>query len=139
MDAGVRNRGGDLQLASREAGCVARYLARERQKAELRRERDVVVLAVAKDLGERALADRMGVAPDVIGKVVADAHDRLDGSLPDARGAITARRLSSPGDRWADADAHYEALASGPQLTARRRLQPLASPICSQALGDVGD
>lgn len=124
MDARVRNRGGDLQLASRAAGSVARYLARERQKAEIRRERDVVVLAVTKDLGERVLADRMGVAPVVISKVVADARDRVRGSRPDARGAITARRLSLACHRWADADAHYEALASGPQLTARRSMPP---------------
>lgn len=103
----------DLRLTSAHGGSVAGYLARERQKAELRRERDAVVLALANDLGERGLAACVGVAPTVIGRLVADANDRLQGGLPDAPEAIRARRVSSAGERWAEADAHYEALGSG--------------------------
>jgi hypothetical protein len=124
-----RFRGGDdddVLVEREEATSVARYLERERQKRELRRERDAVVLAIARDLGENGLASCMGVAPGVIGRVVADADSRLNASSLSAGPAITARRLGSGDDRWADADAHYEALGSGPQITARRGTPPQA-------------
>jgi hypothetical protein len=101
---------------------AARYIARERQKRELRRERDVLVLGLARGLGEQGLAERLGVRAPVIGKLLSDAQARLDaGASPPADGFVV-RRLGGGHDRWADADAHYEALGRGPALTDRRRI-----------------
>ena len=116
----------DVLVEREEATSVARYLERERQKRELRRERDAVLLSIARDLGENSLASCMGVAPDVIGRLVADADSRLNANSPSAEPAISARRLGAGDDRWADADAHYEALGSGPRITARRGTPPQA-------------
>jgi hypothetical protein len=116
----------DVLVEHGEAMSVARYLERERQKQELRCERDAVVLAIARDLGENRLASCMGVAPRVIGRVIADADSRFNASSRSAEPAIRARRLGSGNHRWADADAHYEALGSGPQITARRGTPPQA-------------
>ena len=46
----------DVLVEREEATSVARYLERERQKRELRRERDAVLLSIARDLGENSLA-----------------------------------------------------------------------------------
>jgi hypothetical protein len=113
MDA--RSRPDEL-LDDGEARSVARYLACERQKRELRRERDTLVLALAHDLGEPRLAERMGVAQGVIGRLVATARHSLRGSSLCGDAPIVVRRLSSDRDRWADADAHYEALGSAPGM-----------------------
>ena len=104
-----------VHLDSREAGSVARYIARERQKHDLRRERDVVVLALASDLGARELAERM-VTHAAIDRLVEGARDRLGAGASSAESIIIARRLRADPDRWADADAHFEALGSGPQI-----------------------
>ncbi len=115
---------------------AARYIARERQKKELRRERDALVVRLARDLGEQGLAESFGVARPVIGKLLADARERLaaGGASPSA-GEIVARRLTTASrggapdrERWAEADAHYEALGSGPTITARRRAITGAEP-----------
>ena len=106
----------DLHLDSCEAGSVARYIARERQKHDLRRERDVVVLALARDLGARELAERMDVTHAAIDRLVEGARDRLAAGASYEQSMIVARRLRADPDRWADADAHFEALGSGPQI-----------------------
>ena len=106
----------DVHLDSREAGSVARYIARERQKHDLRRERDVVVLALARDLGARELAERMDVTHTAIDRLVEGARDRLGAGASSEESIIVARRLRADPDRWADADAHFEALGSGPQI-----------------------
>lgn len=103
-----------LELETRAAGNVARHLARERQKRELREERDRLVLDLARELGEQGLAQRLGVSAAVTGKLLAGARNRLDLKLAASPALeITARRLSTGGERWADADAHYAELGSG--------------------------
>jgi hypothetical protein len=114
----------ELHLDSRDAGSVAHYIARERQKHELRRERDVVVLALARDLGERALAERMDVTQAAIDRLVAGARDRLGARAFSKETMIVARRLRADPNRWADADAHFEALGSGPRIRLRRGALP---------------
>jgi hypothetical protein len=102
---------------------AARCIARERQKKELRRERDALLVRLARDLGEQGLAESFGVARPVIGKLLADTRARLDaGDAQQDMGEIVVRRISADRDRWAEADAHYEALGSGPTITARQRV-----------------
>jgi len=104
-------RGPDVETEA--VGNAARYLARERQKRELRDERDRLVLDLARDLGEQGLAQRLGVAPAVTDKLLAGARNRLDVKVASSLGAgITAGRLGARGERWADADAHYAQLGS---------------------------
>ncbi len=119
---------GDGEIAIVGEGSAARYLARERQKQELRRERDSVVLALAKDLGAQGMAERLGVSPRVVEKLLADARARRDreGST-DAEQEIVVRRLGVDRERWAEADAHYEALGSAPALRDRRTPFPRSS------------
>jgi hypothetical protein len=74
----------------------------------------------------------MGVSEDVVATLVSSARERHEESSPPAQApaepAIAARRLRdnnlSGGGRWADADAHYESLASGPRFKARRATPP---------------
>jgi hypothetical protein len=107
--------GGDGEIALAGEGSVAGYLERERQKQELRRERDGIVLALAKDLGEQGMAERLGVSRGVVEKLLADARARRDREGPaDAEPEIVVRRLGVDRERWAEADAHYEALGSAP-------------------------
>jgi hypothetical protein len=113
-----------VHLDSRDAGSVAHFIARERQKHDLRRERDVLVLALARDLGERALAERMDVTQAAIDRLVEGARDRLGAGASSEKPMIVARRLRADPERWADADAHFEALGSGPQIRLRRRALP---------------
>jgi hypothetical protein len=114
----------EVHLDSRDAGSVAHYIARERQKHHLRHERDAVVLALARELGERALAERMDVTEVAIDKLVKRARDRLGAGPSSEEPMIVARRLRADPDRWADADAHFEALGSGPQIRLRRGALP---------------
>jgi hypothetical protein len=112
---GPRN-GGDheVRVGERDARTVARYFAREREKQEVRRERDVVMLGIARNLGEGALAERLDVRPAVVDRMLASARERLD--VP----TITIRRVSASRDRWADVDTYYEALGSRPRISPRR-------------------
>ncbi len=97
------------------AGNASRYLARERQKDELRDERDRLLLDLARDIGPQGLAQRLGAAPAVIDKLLGDARSRVERKVAASLGSeITARRLATRADRWADADAHYAALGCGP-------------------------
>jgi len=109
-------------IDSRDGHAAARYLARECQKKELRRERDELVLAIARKGGERALVEQLDVTQENLGKLLAGARERLngDGSSP----TITIRRLSRDPDRWAELDSYYEALGSRPGFTVRRMASP---------------
>ncbi|HXR28214.1 MAG TPA: hypothetical protein VN772_01455 [Solirubrobacteraceae bacterium] len=100
------------QLPARAASAnVARYLARERQKQELRRERDVLLLDLARDLGTEGLAERLGVTGPAVGRLLTDALDRLDADAPSPRRPRIGGGRSGVGrDRWVDADVHYETL-----------------------------
>jgi len=122
MDArrpGHRNDGDrEVLVGERDARTVARYFAREREKQELRRERDVVVLGIARHLGEGALAEQLDVTPAVVDKLLASARERLDTST------ITIRRMSANRDRWADIDTYYEAVGSRPRASPQRRIPP---------------
>jgi hypothetical protein len=109
-----------------DAGSVARYIGCERQKHDLRRERDVVLLALARDLGERAFAERMDLTEAAIDRLVKGARDRVSAGAPCEEPMIIARRLGADPDRWADADAHFAALGSGPQIRLRRGAPPPA-------------
>ena len=122
----------------RDGGRAARYMAIEREKAELRRERDELVLRIAGDLGPRRLAASLGVTEQVCERMLAAARERQgeDQFAPGVRRSarITVRRLREsraqelvgrtdraaglgshePGaprpTRWADLDAYYERL-----------------------------
>jgi hypothetical protein len=115
-----RRNGGDHEVlvGERDARTVARYFAREREKQELRRERDVVMLGIARHLGEGALAEQLDVPPAMVDKLLASARERLNTST------ITIRRMGANRDRWADVDIYYEALGSRPPISARRRIPP---------------
>ncbi len=107
---------------------ATRYIARERQKQELRRERDALVLNLASALGEQGLADRLGVTRPVVDKLLADARERIHARAPSQEGQeIAARRPGADRDRWAEADANYQALGSSPALSDRRRTAPSTS------------
>ncbi len=115
----------DLLLDGGASVNAARQLARERQKQELRRERDVIVLRIARDLGEQGMAERLGVSRPVVDKLLADARSRLDaGELPASWAEIAVRRLAPDGARFADADDHYEALGSASMLGGRLGAPP---------------
>jgi hypothetical protein len=120
--------GGDGEVAVVGESSAARYLARERQKRELRRERDGVVLALAKDLGELGLAERLGVSANVVAKLLADARARREREgCADAEQEIVVRRLGVDRERWAEADAYYEALGGAPAVRDRRTPFPRSS------------
>jgi hypothetical protein len=101
---------------------AARYIARERQKEDLRRERDHLVVDLARDLGEQGLSESLGVTPRVVGDLLAGARARLEARARSASGPeITARRLrGGRPDRWADADDLYEALGRRSARRGRR-------------------
>jgi hypothetical protein len=97
---------------------VARSVALEREKQELRRERDHLMLSLAADLGPAELARRFGVEEPAIARLLEGVRGRLNGAPTDrdvGRAEISARRPRTDEPRWAAADAHYEALgrASG--------------------------
>jgi hypothetical protein len=94
-----------------EQARVARYIARE--KDELRRERDHLILDLAARLGPAVLAQRFGVEPPVIAKLLEGARGRLNSSPAEddhIRAEIIARRVRATEPRWVVADAHFEAL-----------------------------
>jgi hypothetical protein len=108
----------DLLIDGGEQTSVARQIAVEREKQELRRERDHLLLDLATDLGPAELARRFGVEPPVIARLLDGARGRLNSALGERasqRAEISARRLHTGEPRWCAADAHYESLgrASG--------------------------
>ena len=75
---------------------VARYIALQREKDELRRERDHLILDLAASLGPAVLAQRFGVEPPVIAKLLEGAHARLNSTPAEddhLRAEIVARRV----------------------------------------------
>jgi hypothetical protein len=108
-----------LLVGRRERRNVARYFAREREKQELRRERDAVMLRIAGDLGIAVLAQQLDVTPAVVDKLLADARERLGAGSSGSEPTITVRRLAADRDRWVDVDTYYEALGSRPAIRPR--------------------
>jgi len=102
-------------LATGESARAARFLARERQKDEIRRERDQMLVAIAGDLGADGFARRLGTDPAVTHALLDNARRRLaDAEARSAVSEIRASRRRVPDhDRWADADRQYEALGRG--------------------------
>lgn len=110
----------ELLLAEAGAARVARHIARERQKQELRRERDRLMLDLERDLGLTGVAERFGIGSPAMTKLLEGARERLNGARTEGRSGgleISAGRLRPREGRWADADAHFEAL--GRTLSAR--------------------
>ncbi len=85
---------------------------RERQKRELRRERDRLVLDLAASLGADGLARSLGTTPATAETLVLRAQARV--SARPRR--ISAARLSADRERWAEADRHFEALGRSARL-----------------------
>jgi hypothetical protein len=125
----ARDRCGSL-LDPRRDGSVARYIALERQKQELRSERDALLIAVARDVGEEGVAERLQLAPEVAAKLLAGARGRagaeaLDETIVPARLAAGSSRRAQADSRWTEVDAYYEALGCGqPSRFARRSARP---------------
>jgi hypothetical protein len=133
------------QLDDGETRDVSRYFVRERQKQSLRRERDVLVLSIARDIGELALAERLDVAQETVGRLVADARERLNAGSSPKEPIITARRLSRDPHRWAEIDTYYEALGARPELGGRpkfgrrRRASPQLDAMSDDERRDPSD
>ena len=104
--AGVRGQG-DAALDAR----VRREL-RERQKRELRRERDRVVLDLADSLGTQGLARSLGTSVATAETHVLRSRARIAAGPP----RITARRSGRDPERWSEADRLYEALGRGVRM-----------------------
>jgi len=66
----------------------------------------------------------MDVTQAAIDKLVEGARDRLGAGASSEEPMIVARRLGADPDRWADADAHFEALGSARQIRLRRGALP---------------
>lgn len=108
-------------LDPRGEGTVAGHLLRERQRRELRRERDALLLDLARDRDLNGLAEQLGLSPDVAGKLLDGARERLDPGVRSLGGPEPRTRSRDlDRERWAEIDAHYEALGSGPALIDRR-------------------
>jgi hypothetical protein len=108
-----------LLVGRRERRNVARHFAREREKQELRRERDAVLLRIAGDLGIAVLAQQLDVTPAVVDKLLAGARERLSAGSTGSGPTITVRRLTVDRDRWAEVDTYYEALGGRPAIRPR--------------------
>jgi hypothetical protein len=91
---------------------VARHIALMRQKHELRRERDRLLVDLAGRLGRSRMADVLGVTARDAARLVESARRRLDATLPglfaEPGDEITVRRLrarQTAGNPRADAAA----------------------------------
>jgi hypothetical protein len=91
---------------------MVRSELRERQKHELRGERNRVVLALADSLGVDRLADSLGTNRATAETLVLRARQRV----ADGPRKLVARRLSRDPDRWGEADRHYEVLGRSVRL-----------------------
>jgi hypothetical protein len=110
MERGVRPRGYEGEALD----AFVRRELRERQKRELRRERDRVVLDLADRLGTEELARSLGTSFATAESLVRTARERV--SVGPRR--ITARRVTRDPERWSEADRHYEALGRSVRLPA---------------------
>lgn len=95
---------------------VARQIALMRQKHELRRERDRLLVNLAGGLGKSRMADVLGVAADDAARLIESARRRLDSTLPglfaEPGDEITVRRLRA---RQTAGNARADAAASAAQ------------------------
>jgi hypothetical protein len=89
----------------------------EREKGELRSERDRVLLDLAESLGLDGLAQSLGTSSATAEKLLAGARGRILAAPP----AIAARRRSEEQDRWAEADRLYETLGRDARLPGEPR------------------
>jgi len=87
---------------------------RERQKRELRQERDRIVLDLAESLGTDGLAKSLGTTAATAEMLVGRARGRVSATP----GQISARRITGEADRWGEADRLYEALGRSVRLPA---------------------
>jgi hypothetical protein len=103
--AGVRARESALDPFVRRA-------LRERQKRDLGRERDRIVLDLAASLGTDGLAQSLGTTAATAELLVQRARERATV----APGTISARRVRRDPERWSEVDRHFEALgrSAGP-------------------------
>lgn len=120
MDRSLPRAGNELDLLPAAAGeaRASRHVARERQKQDLRRERDRLMVDLARELGPLGLAEHLGVAPPAMTRLLVGARERLNAARAEGgsrRVEISARRLRPGEGRWAEADAHYEALGRAPR------------------------
>jgi RNA polymerase-binding transcription factor DksA len=91
---------------------VARHIALMRQKHELRRERDRLLVNLAGELGQSRMADVLGVGARDAARLIESARRRLEATLPglfaEPGTEITVRRLrarQTAGNARADAAA----------------------------------
>jgi hypothetical protein len=103
---------------------LVRRELRERQKSELRLERDRIVLDLAERLGTDELARSLGTTAATAEMLVGRARGRVSA----APGQISARRLARETDRWGEADRHYEALGRSVRLPAVPPRHPKSRP-----------
>jgi hypothetical protein len=90
----------------------SRHQLREREKRELRHERDRLLVELAQSLGSDGVARAFGTNAATADTLVQRARGRLVGS----NGEISARRVPSDPERWSEADRHYEALGRSVRL-----------------------
>ena len=98
-----------------EFDAQVRLALRERQKRELRRERDRILLDLAASIGPDGLARSLGTSAATAETLLRRAQARVAVAPPQ----ISARRIAR--ERWAEADRHYE------QLGRSTRLPPVPS------------
>ena len=110
---------GALGVETGTVGNAARYVARERQKDELRDERDRLVLDLGRDLGPRGLHSGWAShRPRSTSCCRTRAAVLMSGWLHRLAAGSALGRLTTRGERWAEADAHYAELGSrGPPRT----------------------
>jgi hypothetical protein len=124
-----------------EATSVARHIALVRQKQELRRERDQLLLDLVQGRGPDRTAEVLGVSRQDLGRLLEEARDRVAARsaeiVAEPAGEITVRRLRA---------RHAARLASaGPngEITSGRRdasdhrdgRTPVAGPGATRILG----
>ena len=90
----------------------SRHRLREREKRELRHERDRLLVELAQSLGSDGIARAFGTNAATADTLVQRARGRLVGP----NNGISARRGQSDPERWSEADRHYEALGRSVRL-----------------------
>ena len=107
MERRVPRNGGGVRVSDE-----SRSGRREREKRELRAERDRLVLELAQRLGPDGLARCFGTTAATADTLVERARGRLAGSASQ----ISAGRIARASERWREADRHYEALGRSVRL-----------------------
>jgi hypothetical protein len=104
MERGVPRTGGSAKLGNKSES--SRHQLREREKRELRHERDRLLVELAQSLGSDGIARAFGTNAATADTLVQRARGRL---VPPSN-EISARRMQSDPERWSEADRHYEEL-----------------------------